>query len=354
MKTEEFFDDYLTNSLDAEDKKHFEERLANDKDFGASFARHKEFVNVLKQKEDRAQLRKKLQKIHLDNYGEERAAVWNSYWRTVAVAASTAVIAVLSTIVILSKGGYLLTSQSNQIMYLNRKVSELRATNEGIVEGITRKNKKVYAPANFEGSAFAISNKGFILTSYHMIKGADSIYIRNAGLDRTSAHLVLAEPALDLAILKVDDPSVSETWEVPFSLKDRPSDVGERVFTLGYPRNEMVYGDGAISSLSGYSNDTSMYQISIPVNPGNSGGPLLDEHGSVVGVIRGKIGGAEATGFAVKAGEILRTISLQAPDSVKRDLASPVKKSPLRTLKRSEQIKRINPYVFNVLVYKAD
>jgi len=127
------------------------------------------------------------------------------------------------------------------------------------------------------------------------------------------------------------------------------------VFTLGYPREEMVYGEGSVSSLSGYSNDTSMYQISIPVNPGNSGGPLLDEQGNVIGVIRGKITSAEATGFAVKANQIIQSIENNGAESVKQDLLPLAnKKSGLKGLKRSDQIKRINPYVFNVLVYKAD
>ena len=133
------------------------------------------------------------------------------------------------------------------------------------------------------------------------------------------------------------------------------SDVGDKVFTLGYPRTEMVYGEGSVSSLSGYSNDTSMYQISIPVNPGNSGGPLLDEQGNIIGVVRGKISSAEATGFAIKANHILQSIEENNEDSVKQDLSSlQSKKSGLKGLKRSEQIKRIHPYVFNVLVYKAE
>jgi serine protease Do len=352
MRNEELFDAYLENRLEDEDKNIFENRLASDLGLKREFDSHKEFVEVLQKSAERKQLRSKIQTIHEQNYPTAAPAAYG-YRKVIAIAASTAVIAVLSTIALLSRGGYLLTSQSNQIIYLNRKVGELRATNEGIVEGITRKNKKVYAPANFEGSAFALSNKGYILTSYHMIKGADSIYIRNNTTERTSARLVMAEPSLDLAVLKVDDEQVSASWQVPFYLKDRSPDVGEKVFTLGYPRNEMVYGDGSISSLSGYSNDTSMYQISIPVNPGNSGGPLLDESGLVVGVIRGKVGGAEATGFAVKAGEILRAIAESAPDTLKKEFKGG-KRNQLKSLKRSEQIKRINPYVFNVLIYKTE
>jgi S1-C subfamily serine protease len=233
---------------------------------------------------------------------------------------------------------------------------ELKASSDGIVEGITKNTKKmVYAPANLEGSAFALNNKGYILTSYHMVKGADSIYIRNAFTERTLTKLILSDPKLDLAVLKIEDKDIYKNWQVPFSLKEKSTDIGEKVFTLGYPRNEMVYGEGSLSSLSGYSNDTNMYQISIPVNPGNSGGPVLDENGNIIGIIRGKISSAEATSFAVKANEILNSIRSSQIDSTKEELLSQnAKKSGLKRLKRSEQIKKINPYVFNVLVYKRD
>jgi S1-C subfamily serine protease len=121
---------------------------------------------------------------------------------------------------------------------------------------------------------------------------------------------------------------------------------------LGYPRRDVVYGEGALSSMTGFNNDTTMYQISIPVNPGNSGGPLMDEQGNIIGVIHGKQSSAEATGFAIKAGFIKQTIDNLKNDSLKKDMALVTKKSNLRGLKRSEQIKKMQPFVFNVMVYK--
>jgi len=90
----------------------------------------------------------------------------------------------------------------------------------------------------------------------------------------------------------------------------------------------------------------------IPVNPGNSGGPLLDPQGNIIGVIRGKISTAEGTGFAIKSTEIMRSIASVEGDSARSELILNNNRSSLKKLKRSEQIKRINPYVFNVLVYK--
>ncbi|MES2679271.1 MAG: serine protease [Bacteroidota bacterium] len=359
MRATDLFDNYLSNSLSREERADFEQRLATDTSFGQAFKEHQVLLDTLNLSDKRSALKNKLKAIHENEYGKSSRIIplndnfARSFGKTAAVAATTALVAVLSTIAILSTGGYLLKQQNTQLSELNRKVLQLEASSDAIVSGIT-KPKIVYAPANLEGSAFALNNKGYIITSYHMVSGADSIFIMNTSTERTLAHIILGDPTLDLAILKINDSSLIRNWQVPFVLKEKTTDVGEKVFTLGYPRKDMVYGEGSLSSLSGYFNDTAMYQISIPVNPGNSGGPLLDDNGNVIGVIRGKLTSSEATGFAVKANEIIRSINAMANDSSKKDLLAQGKKSSLKNMKRSEQIKKINPYVFNVLVYKKD
>jgi anthranilate synthase component 2 len=77
-----------------------------------------------------------------------------------------------------------------------------------------------------------------------------------------------------------------------------------------------------------------------------------DEQGNIIGVIRGKQSSAEATGFAIKSNFIKQTIDKLENDSLKKDLVLVTKKSNLRGLKRSEQIKKMQPFVFNVMVYK--
>lgn len=363
MNISDTFDLYLNKAMKAEEREAFEKRLRQDEAFALAFENHRQLVEALQFSEQRKQLKSKLEQIHREAFGENTRIISiqreNSFarkhGRTIVVAASTALVAVLATVAALSTGGYLLKKQNNDILELKRKVLELRHSNDGIVEGITKKKSKaVYAPANFEGSAFALNNKGYIVTSFHMVKSADSVFIQNSETERSHAKPVYTDESIDLAILKVEIGSLTKPWQVPYSLKNKGLDIGERVFTLGYPRADVVYGEGALSALNGYTGDSSLYQISIPVNPGNSGGPLLDEQGNVVGVIKGKVTGAEATGFAVKSHQILRSLEQHATDSLKRDLLQAVKKNSLKGLKRPEQIKRINPYVFNVLVYKAE
>lgn len=360
MNLIEIFDRYLNKLMDAGEKAEFEARLSEDVDFATSFKKHQRLVKALQLQSKTKSIKEKLKAIHQQEIGAKTIPIYreetfaSKHGKTIAVAASTALIAVLSTVAVLSTGGYLLKQQSNQITDLNRVVMELQASNSAIVAGITKNNKKTnYAPANMEGSAFALNNKGYVITSYHMVKGADSIFVQNSNTERTLTKLILCDPKLDLAVLKINNEMTIKNWQVPFSFKEKTMDIGERVFTLGYPRKDIVYGEGSLSSLSGYSNDTSMYQVSIPVNPGNSGGPVLDEEGNLVGVVRGKISGAEATSFAIKANQILSSINSAVSDSLKTELSTK-RKSSLRHMKRADQIKKINPYVFNVLVYKRD
>lgn len=360
MRSVELFDGYLNSELSAEDKAAFEARLLNDETFKQAFEQHKKLIETLRNAENQKSFKQTLKAIHEKTVGKEAKVISleeetfaRKHGKTIAVAASTALFAVFSTVAVLSTGGYLLKKQSNQITELKRDVMKLQASNNGIVEGIKGRNKVKYAPANVEGSAFAINNEGYIITSFHLINGADSIFIQNGNTERVSAKLVMSDPKLDMAVLKVSNDSVTKQWQVPFSLVDRKIDIGERVFTLGYPRNEMVYGEGSLSSLSGLNDDTSMVQISIPVNPGNSGGPLLDEYGNIIGVIRGKVTNAEATGFAIKAKELINAIQLLS-DKSEQKVNLKTGRIKTKAGKRTEQIKKINPYVFNVMVYKGE
>ena len=364
MRTVDLFDNYINGKLGPEEITEFEIKLKTDLLFANAFIEHVNLINTLNQAQFRSNLKRTLNQIHLKEIGptlniisiNREQSFFKKYTKTLAIAASSALIAVMITVSLLMGLGYLSKKQSNQITDLNRVGLERKSKKLiNIKDSKSNAKEASYRAANIEGSAFALNNKGYIVTSFHMVNGADSIFIENDQIDRACTKVVFTDANLDLAILKIVNSDLLAKWRVPFSIKEKNADVGEKVFTLGYPRNEIVYGEGSLSSLSGYSNDKSMYQISIPVNPGNSGGPLLDENANVIGVIRGKISGEEGTGFAIKSNEILKAISELENDSLKQELMSQNKRNQnIKNLKRSEQIKLINPYVFNVLVYKKD
>ncbi len=135
------------------------------------------------------------------------------------------------------------------------------------------------------GTGFSVSPNGFIVTANHVIANAVSIKALQ-GSTILKALLVKSDPLNDVAILKIDKTTPAF---LPIALI-RSAKTGERVFTIGYPMSNLLgqeqkYTEGVISSLSGIQGAASFMQITVPVQPGNSGGPLVNEKGQVVGVI---------------------------------------------------------------------
>jgi hypothetical protein len=149
------------------------------------------------------------------------------------------------------------------------------------------------------GTGFFISPTGYILTAAHVAKESRSLKIFSS-LGKFDAKVVLLDEPTDIAILKVDGA------EFPYLevISSSSVNVGDKIFTFGFPNvpiqgTESKYTDGTISSLSGIDNNIRHFQVSIPVQPGNSGGPLLSEKGEVIGVIVSRlddIGMLKATG----------------------------------------------------------
>jgi S1-C subfamily serine protease len=140
------------------------------------------------------------------------------------------------------------------------------------------------------GTGFAINNDGVILTSHHVIKGAKKIDVQFQDGAVCPAKVLKQSPNIDIAILKIDKPTPD------YLVMDGQPEigVGDRVFTMGFPVEDLLgqepkFTDGAISSLSGIKGEATFLQITVPVHPGNSGGPLLSEDGKAIGVIAATI-----------------------------------------------------------------
>jgi len=158
------------------------------------------------------------------------------------------------------------------------------------------------------GSGIILSKNGYIATNYHVINNAKKITIYRSinGITKSyKGNVVLVDNINDLAILKIDTTDFSEFKEIPFNLRSSGVLVGENVFALGYPMIELQgielkVTDGIISSKTGFQNDLSTYQISVPIQPGNSGGPLFDYNGNLIGITSSKLTVGENVGYAIK------------------------------------------------------
>lgn len=168
------------------------------------------------------------------------------------------------------------------------------------------------------GTGFAISSNGIIVTNYHVIDGAKTINVRgvNSDFGKTfKAKVLVSDKNNDLALIQIDEYGFTSFGTIPYTFKTGLAGVGENIFVLGYPLratmgDEIKLTNGIVSSRTGFQGDITSYQISAPVQPGNSGGPLFDSQGNLIGIINAKHGGAENASYAVKSSYLTSLIDL--------------------------------------------
>jgi S1-C subfamily serine protease len=179
------------------------------------------------------------------------------------------------------------------------------------------------------GTGFLISPAGYVLTNHHVIAGEGRIEIRIPGTkDTVPAELIAQDADRDIALLKVAMPDSQKYQPIPVA--GDPIRRGAAVAAFGYPLGDelgagLKFTDGSVSALPDESNEQ-MYMLDLTVNPGNSGGPLCDRRGNVVGMVTKKsanIGFEDSYGFAVPAADLLKFLDQHLPPEAPRAAASP-------------------------------
>lgn len=201
-------------------------------------------------------------------------------------------------------------------------------------------------------TAIAISPSGYVLTSHHVIEDMHKFNLvvpKEGSSVKFNLQLVGDDPKNDLVVLKIMDNEFKGFGPIPYNIYNKQCDVGEDIFVLGFPLtntmgNEIKLTNGLISSRSGFQGDMTSYQISAPVQPGNSGGPVFDKNGNLIGVISARHLGAENVSYAVKStllNNLLESINLKnKPNSTNQ----------LKGKSLSEQVKILRKYVFMIEV----
>ena len=204
-------------------------------------------------------------------------------------------------------------------------------------------------PSEWTGTGFAIGNS-YIVTNNHVAGEAKTISVKGVKGDMNTgyaAEVVATDKINDIAILRITDNQFTGFGTIPYAIHQRMADVGEDVFVLGYPLtqalgNEIKLTNGIISSRTGYQGNISTYQMSAPVQPGNSGGPMLDNKGNVIGIVVAGVPGAENVGYAIKTTYLNILI-----ESAGLNIKFPASNS-ISTLSLAEKVKRVKNFVFYI------
>jgi len=353
-------DAYIKGEMSVEERAEFERYCKGNPPEASKYEEHALLLKKLNEYQDRINFRSKLESIQAKIDIPEIAGknntkgiykLWKNYGYSALVAASVALCIVFST---LWMSGFYSDVKDNSSKYsalkrdMNRIANNINAQNK-VINNISSNVSKP-TPSTFGGTGFALTSNGYIATNYHVINGADSVYVQNTKGESFKTEVVFIDPAYDIAILEIVDPGFKDSLPLPYTFKESESDLGQDVFTIGFPREEAVYGRGYLSSNTGFGGDTIAYQVSIPVNPGNSGGPVLDDNGNVIGVINGKQKEADGAAFAIKTNYLLKSLETISKDSLNRKMQIN-KSNLLKGLSRTAQIKKVQDFIYMVKVY---
>ena len=255
------------------------------------------------------------------------------------------------------------------------KSKDLRGNNIGIIAGgrgefvlenlivkefLTDKELEQKRPKNIStsanewkgnGSGFFINEKGYIATNYHVVEEANAIqveYFQKGVKNIFSAKVIVTDKQNDLAIIQVDDPKFKTLPTIPYVFSSTIKDVGSEVFALGYPMaqvmgDEIKFTDGKISSKTGIEGDITVYQISVPIQPGNSGGPLFDNKGNLVGITSSGLNkeyfNSENVNYAIKTTYLKNLIDVM-PENIRLPNNVDIYNKPL-----TEKIKLLSDFI---------
>lgn len=194
---------------------------------------------------------------------------------------------------------------------------------------------------------------GIIATNYHVVDNAQEIKIvvkDGTEVKSYAAKVLVTDKTNDLALVSITDKEFIGVRDIPYSLYLDTKEVGTSIFSMGYPMSNILGGevkitDGIINSKTGYEGDIATYQISSPIQPGNSGGALFDKNGVLIGITNAGVLSAQNVGYAIKA-TYLKNLIDAAPVYI--DLP---KGKNLAGRDLTDLVKILSPYIVLVEIY---
>ena len=172
------------------------------------------------------------------------------------------------------------------------------------------------------GTGFLFGSQDYIVTNYHVVKGTSEVKVKFTNGESINAEVVARDTQNDIAVLKLTKSPSFQSREMKFGDSSRVR-MGDKVFTIGYPHIGTMglnpkYTEGVISAVTGIKDNPTVFQTTVPIQPGNSGGPLFNDKGEVVGLTTSSLSllaiesmGAipQSVNYAVKSSFVKNTIS---------------------------------------------
>ncbi|RYF84913.1 MAG: serine protease [Chitinophagaceae bacterium] len=365
---------YIAGEMSPDERVYFESLRKSSPEIDQAVVEHTFFLQQMHRFEDTRKFKAILNDTHLhlaeDGHidsprlkGKAKVVyLFNRYKRTAAVAASIAGIVVLcASALVWSVSDLKPNKVKTEIDYLGRKIDDLeknnRILNQKINDVATAQGDSVVPePITYTsgGTGFLVDAKGYLVTNAHVVNDARNVAVQNAAGKDMKAEIVYKDVTRDIAILKIVDKSFKSPSSIPYAIKKSSGDIAEPIFSLGYPRNDIVYGEGYLAAKTGFKGDTLAVQISINANSGNSGSPIINRKGEIIGVLNARQSTAEGAVFAIQSKYIFDALNqLQKSDTSFKNVKLPTSTS-LKGIDRTKQVEKITDYVYMVKVNKSE
>lgn len=354
---------YLRNEMSAEERSFFEEMRKTNPEVDQAVVENSLILNELEQHASLKAYKHSLNEVELKlidegviskpSYKGKAKVVhfWKKYRRNIAVAACIAgFISVTTAGLIIS---YNKQENESTKQYLIKKINEnMKATEVKVTQIVNSKDQKkapVIPNPGYRATGFLIDGKGYLVTNAHVVNSlTKSMYVENSKGEYFNAVTVYADKNSDVAIIRISDTSFKTVANLPYSIRKNNLDLAEPIYTLGFPRNIIVYNEGYLSAKSGDDGDSTAYQLTVSVNPGNSGGPVLNRNGEVIGIITSKETNADGVSYAAKAINIFKLLDAIKKADETQNIKLP-SSTALRGLERPQQVKKMEDFVYMVV-----
>ncbi len=356
---------YIRGEMSPDERLHFENLRKTSAEIDQLVVEHTLFLQQLNHFGERKNFRSSLNDVHtnlteqgkIDSMklkGKAKVVyLWKRYKRVAAIAAG---IAGITTLTISLLVWSLAPKQNSSLTDLNRDVEKIKKEQvaqkedvKNIKTQLETEKKKGGKPIQFKsgGTGFLVDGKGYLVTNAHIIRNSKNIVVINSKGEEFNAIVLKRDNAKDIAILKIEDKNFKSLASLPYGISKTVSEVAEPIYTLGYPRNDIVYSEGYLSARTGFNGDTLSCQLGIAANRGNSGGPVFNHNGEVIGILSTKETESEGVAFAIQSKYIFDAI-----DELKKDTAYQTVKLPVRSsvkgMAKQAQVNKMLDYVFMV------
>jgi serine protease Do len=358
---------YIDGQMDPEERVYFEQLRKTNPEIDQLVVEHTLFMQQMNRFGEVKKLKTNLNHIHTDLAekgliksprltGKAKVIyLYNRYKRTAAIAASIAGVTAIAISALVWSVSPAKPASSKDLQALSREINVLKNHNRQQDKEINSvKNQIESTPGagiTYEtgGTGFMVDAKGYLATNAHVIDNAKNVVVQNSKGKDLKVEVVYIDTDRDIAILKIVDPVFKASSTLPYSLKHSSAEIAEQVYTLGYPRNDIVYGEGYLAAKTGYNGDTLTCQIAIAANPGNSGGPIINRNGEIVGILSTKQTTAEGVVFATQSKYIYDALNKLKKDTAYKNIKVPATSS-VKGMDRMQQVKKIADYVYMVKV----